>query len=146
MGSPWLKRSNARPRKSGANPGPLIRDVDLTVSACLPRPEGDLAFAVLERVLDEVAEGLPEPQPVGIDGQPVGRLDHERASRRGDPGREALAQVPEQLGDSDSAQVERQLSLRRPCEDEQVLGELDQPVDLDDAEEIAARISSGLFA
>src|SRR6476659_8620132 len=52
--------------------GAMVRDVQLEPTAATPRVERDLAAAVAERVLDEVAERLLEPKAVGSDDE---RLD-----------------------------------------------------------------------
>src|SRR5206468_7265203 len=49
-----------------------------------------------------------------------------------DAGREALADAAEQIGDSDSAQVQSQLALLRAGEDEEVLRQRAETIDLDD--------------
>ena len=87
---------------------------------------------MLDRVLDQVRQRLLETQPVALYRQAVRRRDHQRAPLLVHAGREALAQVSEQLSDPTRLRSSASLPSRGAGQYEQILGEPDQAVDLDD--------------
>src|SRR6185369_9486413 len=77
----------------GREAGAAILDVDLDLAHRIACPDGDLAGAVLEGVLDQVGERLLEAQAIALDREAVRGLDDQRASGVRGTGREALPQV-----------------------------------------------------
>ena len=117
--------------KSGAKPGPSSRTWSSTP---LPSPSGaeaDLARAVAQRVVEQVAERLFEPQLVAAHPQ-ARRRPPPRSSRprsRG-AGRSARAPSLEQLGDLDLLAPQRELAAIEARDHQQVLREPHQPLRL----------------
>src|SRR5918996_6057864 len=70
-----------------------VLDVNRHLPIPLARSHGDLAPAVLDRVLHQVGERLLDAQAVTVHRQSVSRLDHDRPPLRIDASREALAEV-----------------------------------------------------
>src|SRR5918994_4381840 len=107
-----------------------VLDVELHRAVRLGCPHTDLPAAVLEGVLDHVGERLLDPDPVALHPEAIGGFDHELAVRRSDPGAETLPHIAEDTGESDRPELDRELALLGAGEDEEVLGERDQPIDL----------------
>ena len=77
-----------------------------------------------DRVVEQVAERLLEPERVGVEDQAVGAAST-AASRR-----VAVADPLEQLAGAQLLRADRQLALVAAGDHEQVLGERDEPVGL----------------
>ena len=82
-----------------------------------------------ERVLDERCERLLDAQPVHVDRNGR-RRSLDRATGTMGAGREAERYAFEQFGHRNGLAAERQRVLVQPGDQEQVLGELREPVDL----------------
>ena len=75
----------------------LVAHLDADVRACGVRTHPDRAGAVLQRVEDEVADGLRQPQPVGVHEQPrAGRVEQQLAAQRARQRPPALDRLGEQ--------------------------------------------------
>src|SRR5436305_8802951 len=66
-----------------------------------------LAVAVAKGVLQQIAERLLEPEPIGLDDEVRRRLDEQVSLLLGGPPGEALAHALEQLADADRLQAKR---------------------------------------
>ena len=114
---------------SGAKPGAAVGDLQRDAAVVRRRAQDDVAGAVAQRVVDQVAERLAQPQRVGADRH-VAVLDEDRAAGAVGAVGEAVADALEQRPHAQRLAPHRQLALLRPGEDEQVLGELREAVDL----------------
>ena len=83
-----------------------------------------------ERVLDEVADRLFDAKFIGVDDQFVGCFDDEFAALLGCPQREPLFDGVEEFVDRNECGSYRQPTLVEAGDDEEVLGELHEPVGL----------------
>ena len=83
-----------------------------------------------QRVVDEVRERLLGAQPVGVDDEAVGALDAQLAAGLGRARLETPGGGREQLAHVEPLGADGKPALVRPGEDEQVLGELHEPVAL----------------
>ena len=124
-----LKRSNACGEEVRREAGALVAHAELERADLAARLEPDGARAVAERVVDEVAERLLEPQPVAGELEPparrprAGARPRPRARRTGArPSRAARAPRPLRVSRSSPSSDAR--------EHEQVVGEQREPVGL----------------
>ena len=76
-------------REAVCKPVALVLDRQLHAPIGAGCPQRDAAPAVAERVVDEVAEGLLEPQAIAADGQARRRFARERPRRLVGPPLEA---------------------------------------------------------
>src|SRR5205807_349146 len=109
---------------------PLIANVQLDDSLDETRLDADRPLAVTKRVLDEVAERLLEPQPVAREAQVLRGVDLERPPHLLRPPREAVAHALEEVVRRDALRSERELPLIRAGDQQQIPGQLDEPVGL----------------
>ena len=130
--SPRAKRSNARPASAGGSPAPSSATDELDRGAVAAPAERDRARAVAQRVVDEVAERLREPQLVGVEDQPRLGVHAQRPPVLGRAGGEARADALEQLGGVERLGAHGERAVAAARQHQQVLGELGEPVALVD--------------
>ena len=123
-----LKRSKACGTNAAGGPGALVRDPehDAVAVALRAHPHGPLP--VPERVVDEVAERLLEPQAVGVDDETVLGLDLQPPSLRRRDRREPRRDRVEERACRDRLARQRQLAAAGRREHEQVVREPHEPV------------------
>ena len=116
-----VRREARRPRRSRA-----ARRAPFAAS----RSSRDRARAVAERVVDEVAERLLEPEPVADELEAVRALDRRAPTASAPPGGEAPRDRLEQRRDADPSRCAAPVALVGAGEHEQILGEPREAVGL----------------
>ena len=81
-----LNRSKACGEEARREARPVVEDVQLDAAAMRGRTQDDRSPSVAQRVVDEVAEGLLEPDRVGLDLDAAGRLSVDPAAYALAPG------------------------------------------------------------
>ena len=102
----------------------LIGDLERQPGALPAGPQHDLALAVAERVVDEVAERLAQAQLVGVDRLLVAGVDRDAAPALAGATGEAARHPVELLAQLERLRPHGQLALARAREDQEVLGQL----------------------
>ncbi len=83
-----------------------------------------------EGVVDHVGQCLLEAKAIRLDHESGVAVDHEGSAGLGRTGPEAFGDRPQQVADREPLQRQRQPAVLRAGDDQEVLGELDQAVDL----------------
>ncbi len=110
--------------------GPLVPDVELDAAAAPSGADAQLARAVTQRVLKEVAERLFELQLVAAHPQALAALHLHRHPGGGEARAEARGHRAEQLSDLDLLAPRRELAAIEARDHQQVLREPHQPLRL----------------
>ena len=128
--SPRANRSNACGASSGGKPSPSSLTAISQQSVLPAGGDPDLAGAVAQRIVDEVAERLAAAQRIDRRMQVRGGVHRDLATLLARPVREALLGALEQLADLDVLGPHRQLPVGGTRDQQQVLGELGEVVGL----------------
>jgi len=117
-------------RESGREARPVVHHVQLECVPLARCADPDRARSVAQRVLDEVAERLLQSKAIDpkLD---VRRADLERPAGIPRPPLEASGDALEQLVEGDLVEPQGQLPLVGACEEQEIRGQLGQPVGLD---------------
>src|SRR5205807_10491177 len=109
--------------------GTIVRDMELERVAALGREDVNVPVAVPESVLDEVPEGLLEAHAVAVEPS-AAAVDLDLPSVVPCAPLEAGGDSLDEHVDVDDFRPQRQDAAVDPGEEQQILGELCQPVDL----------------
>ena len=80
-------------KKGGRKARSLVRDAESDATVKLPGREPHRARAISQRIVDEVAQCLLEPQPVAGDGEAGRRVDLEATAGDREPARDRVQQL-----------------------------------------------------
>ena len=108
---------------------PFVTDVELDPAVVLDCIETDRARSVAECVVHQVAERLLEAEPVSVEDDRIG-FCLDRAPSRVRPGSKRLADGVEELIGADRSAAEWQAPVVGLRENEEILGETDEPFGL----------------
>ena len=133
--SPRAKRSNARSAMAAGKPSALVGDLDRRAAVHCARAQQDVAGAVTQRIVDEVAHGLAYAQRVGEHRRARRDVELDLAPLRGRTLREARAGAGEQLRHVERLRSHLEAALRAAREQQQVVGQPRQVVGLVDRRE-----------
>jgi len=130
--SPRVNRSKACPAISGPKPG-LVRNRQLDAARTARVAERDLSGAVAKRVVNEIAEGLPDAERIRLEFEAPLHEDPDAAVMALGSVGEALPHALEHRPDSEGLPAHRQRALSGGGDDQEVLGKLSEVVALLDS-------------
>jgi hypothetical protein len=122
--------------------GAIVEDVQLDMAVGGVRAQRDRAGSVTQRIVDEVRQRLLDAGDVGRQQWVVTRLDGDPPAPLPGAHAEAAVDVLQQASGADPATIELQAPGIAGRDDQQILGELAEPIGLvaDDAQRVAQRL------
>ena len=114
----------------GDESGSLVRDLEQDEAAFPPGRQPHIAAAVTKRVVDQVAQRLLDPEGVQVEGGPGRCVDGDLATSSLGPLHETLSHPFQHGPQLDRLACDREPALVEARDQEQIFGQLGQPIDL----------------